>query len=166
SDLTTTFNAWSFNTETFEDAFRSTGNEIPQNSIELTLPAARLGVGYRFWAEKKFNLLTSFDSEVYFDGKRNAIGSVGRVTFDPRIGLEASYKGIVFLRAGAMNFQTVPDMDGNKKLDVYPTAGIGIAIKNIQLDYALSNIGDFKNNLYSHLFSLKFTWVKPNKTIY
>ena len=38
-DITTTFNAWSYNfTDAEEEIFLQTNNEIPQNSLELTLP--------------------------------------------------------------------------------------------------------------------------------
>src|SRR5262249_31734123 len=37
-DVTSTFNAWTFNTETFAPQFASTHQEIPENSTEVTLP--------------------------------------------------------------------------------------------------------------------------------
>ena len=48
-DITSTFNAWSYtlNERTIE-VFTQTGNEIPQNGLEITLPRIVLGAG-RIW---------------------------------------------------------------------------------------------------------------------
>lgn len=55
-----------------------------------------------------------------------------------------------------MNFQKLTNLDNKKVISVYPTAGIGFNIMNFaQIDYALSNIGNLKQNLYSHIFSLR-----------
>jgi len=161
ADVTSTFNAWSFNTETYEDKFKELGQALPQNSIEITLPSARLGVAYTFMKDKKVTLTPTLDLATFFDGERNVVGSAGRVSFDPRVGLEVGIVNMVYLRGGVMNFQKTPNDEGNRTLSVYPTAGVGFAYKGVQLDYALSNIGDFSQSLYSHLFSLKFSFGKP-----
>ena len=52
-DITGTFNAWSHNPELVIDVFTQTGNAIPENSIEITLPKMVLGVARKFqWGEK------------------------------------------------------------------------------------------------------------------
>ena len=43
-DITSTFNAWSFNTEKLETVFLQTDNEIPENGLEITLPKLILGL--------------------------------------------------------------------------------------------------------------------------
>lgn len=154
-DVTNTFNAWTFNTELLEDAFVATGNEIPQNSVEITLPSVNLGVAYLFFRERAVNLIPALDINTHFDGPRNVLANAGPVSFDTRFGLEASYKQIVFLRGGLMNVQYVEDIGGEEQLDVFPTAGIGVQYKFFALDYALTNVGDFQGNLYSHLISLR-----------
>lgn len=155
-DVTTTFNAWTFNTELFEDVFAQTGNEIPQNSIELTLPSLNFGAGYTLGDKEKWAATFALDFQTNFDGKRNVLANISRVSFDPHLGLEGTFKNIVFLRAGVMNFQKLTNLDNKKVISVYPTAGIGFNIMNFaQIDYALSNIGNLKQNLYSHIFSLR-----------
>lgn len=155
-DVTTTFNAWTFNTELFEDAFVQTGNEIPQNSIELTLPSLNFGAGYTFGEKEKFAATAALDFVTNFDGKRNVLANLSRVSFDPHFGVEGVFKNIVFLRAGVMNFQRLTNIDNKKVISIYPTAGIGFNILNVaHIDYALSNIGNLKQNLYSHIFSLR-----------
>jgi hypothetical protein len=159
-DITSTFNAWSFNTSTFQDAFLATGNVIPVNSLEITLPSMRGGAGYLFWPEKKFNLLASVDLNIGFDGKRNVLANLGPVSIDPTMGLEVGFKKLAFLRGGFSNLQKTVQDDLKSVWTVFPTVGAGFAIKSFQIDYALTNVGNFSQVLYSHLFSLKFTWDK------
>lgn len=161
-DVTSTFNAWTFNTETFEDAFLATGNIIPENSLEITLPSAKLGVGYKFFEGKKITLLTSLDNDFHFDGKRNVLANAGNMSYDPHAGVELGYKDMIFLRGGFKNLQKVPDAKGDDKLSIFPTIGAGFSIKNFTVDYALSNVGSFQQTLYSHVFSLKYTFAKVN----
>jgi hypothetical protein len=163
TDITSTFNAWSFNTETFEEAFRRDSQLVPQNSLEITLPAATVGMGYTLFAEKKLNILVTADVRMYFDGPRSVLFNAGPISFDPRVGLEANYMKIVYLRAGMMNFQKIPNSTGEEKMTFYPCGGLGLQIGRFTIDYALSNIGDFKQNLYSHLFSLRLTFGKDYK---
>lgn len=159
ADLTNTFNAWTFNTELFEDVFRETGNEIPQNSIEITRPSVRLGVSYKFLREKKVNVALVTEALITTDGRRNNIANLGSWgSLDQRAGVEVSLWNYAFLRGGVMNFQYITDIDNHRRLDVFPTAGVGLAYKIFALDYALTNIGSFQDNMYSHLVSLRISF--------
>lgn len=165
ADITSTFNAWSFNTETFSQAFIATGNTVPQNSVELTLPSARLGAAYQFLQGKPVTVLASAELAANFDGPRNVLWNAGRISFDPRLGLEVGYKKWVYLRAGVMNIQRITNPDNTRSLTAYPTAGLGINIPIpnyiLQLDYALSNfVGIGQQGLYSHTISLRFAFDK------
>lgn len=162
SDATNTFNAWSYNTEAFGSNFVLTGNELPEQSLEITRPSARLGFGYRLpW--RKFNMTAAADMATTFDGPRNTLWRSGDISYDPRFGLEVGYRDLAYLRGGVMNFQRLQREDGSRYLDVFPTAGMGVNIPltgtyQLQVDYALSNIGDFGQGLYSHLVSLRFAF--------
>ena len=160
SDVTSTFNAWTFNTETFEDAFAQTGNIIPENSLELTLPAMKIGVGYTFFEGKKINVVVALDNDFHFDGKRNVLLNMGPISYDPHAGAEISYKDFVFVRAGFKNLQKVPNAKDKMVFSVFPTIGAGFRIKGLYVDYALSNVGNFSQTLYSHVFSLKYSFRK------
>src|SRR5690606_15333481 len=94
-DVTSTFNAWTFNTETLKDAFAVTGNDLPGNSIELTLPRLIFGAARNFTILKKFGLLASADLDFTFDGKRNVLIKSNIASIDPHIGIEADFKKIV-----------------------------------------------------------------------
>jgi hypothetical protein len=160
ADITSTFNAWSFNTETFEQTFVETGNIIPENSLEITLPSARLGGGYTFLKDKPVEILVSLDNDFHFDGKRNVIANIGAVSLDPHMGVEVGYKKLAYLRGGFKNLQQTLNAKGNEVYSVFPSVGAGIRLKNFTVDYSLSNVGNFSSTLYSHVFSLKYTFTK------
>jgi len=163
ADITSTFTAYSFNTELFDSTFIATGNEVPENSVEVTLPSMRLGAAYRLPIQDNFAVTLAIDQAFFFDGQRNTLYRLGnQISVDGRAGLEASYKDLLFLRGGVMNFQQVPNVDGEDRLTVFPTAGLGINYRFFALDYALSNIGDFQDNLYSHLISLRLYFDRIN----
>ncbi|MBX7240156.1 MAG: PorV/PorQ family protein [Bacteroidia bacterium] len=168
-DATQTYNMWTFNTETFGSTFISTGNVIPENSVEITRPTIRLGVAYNIINSNSLGLLLALDNDVFLDGKRSsALISAGAASFDPRVGLEFAYKNkntgkpIAFLRGGVYNLQNTVNGDGEEVTGIFPTAGLGFVIKGLQVDYALANIGNFQQNLYSHVVSLKL--LVPSKT--
>jgi hypothetical protein len=160
-DLTTTFNAWSFNfTDKEKEVLYLTKNDIPVKSTELTAPRITLGSSYNFRLGSSVNLLAEADLDFTFDGKRNTILSADPISVDPHAGLEASIKDVFFVRAGIYNFQrALADADtmNLKKVWIYqPSLGAGFKINNISIDYAFSNLANQSNPLYTHIFSLKF----------
>lgn len=159
-DATTTYNAWKFNTETFEETFALTGNDIPVNSVELTMPRLLLGASYNLRMGQKFNLITEIDLDITTDGKRNVPIKTSVASIDPRAGLELSFKNILFARCGVNNIQTIPDFDNKKRTDVQPNIGAGFRFKQLSVDYALSVMGDKSSTLYSNIFSVAFAFDK------
>lgn len=154
-DVTGTYNAWSHNTELIADIYTQTGNVIPENSIEITLPRAILGISYRFDILTKFGLLLAMDLETTLDGKRNTLVKSSTVSIDPKVGLEASYMSMFFLRFGAGQFQEVQNFDRTTSTVYQPNFGVGIKLKTFNIDYALTDIGDQAETPYSHVISLK-----------
>lgn len=155
-DVTGTYNSWSFNTDELKDVFIATGNKIPENSVEVTLPKWVLGFSRSFVFFQRFGLQTGIDGDFTFDGKRNALVKSNFASIDPKAGVEINYIRTVFVRAGVGNFQTFKDFNKNEKLAGQFNFGVGVRYKTIQLDYALANVGDVKSNgLYSNVFSLK-----------
>ncbi len=160
-DITSTFNAWSYSLDQRTvDVFQQTGNEIPENSVEVTLPRMVLGVARQFKIANRFDLIAAIDLENTFDGRRNTLIKTGLISADPRIGIEVGYAGVVFVRTGLVNFQYVQSIDGKEVLTMQPNIGLGIKIKSVSLDYALTDIGDNSVALYSNIFSLKFDLFK------
>ena len=167
-DLTTTFNAWTFNfTEQEKEILYLTNNDIPVKSTELTAPRLVAGAAYDFKLSKDINLLTEVNLDLTFDGKRNVLVSADPVSVDPRIGLELGYKKIIFLRTGIYNFQqALADGDtlNQKKVWIYqPSIGVGFKLKHIGIDYAFTNLANQSNPLYTHIFSLRLNLVKTKK---
>ncbi len=160
-DVTSTFNAWSYTLDQRTvDVFQQTGNEIPENSVELTLPRLMLGVARQFKIGSRFDLIAALDLETTFDGRRNTLIKSDLISGDPRVGLELGYGGVVYVRTGVSQFQYVTDIADQQRLSVQPNIGLGIKIKSVWLDYALTDIGDNSVALYSNVFSLKFDLFK------
>jgi len=155
-DVTSTFNAWTFDlSDETKAVFTATGNTIPENSVEVTLPKLLLGGARKFDFTPKVSLLAELNLDATFDGKRNTIIKSNAFSMDPHFGLEASYMNIIFLRAGIGNFQSYTDVIGDKVNTFQPNIGVGVRIKSVFIDYALTNIGNQSGALYSNVFSLK-----------
>lgn len=160
-DVTGTFNAWSYTLDQRTiDVFQQTNNEIPENSVEVTLPRMMLGVARQFEIGEKFDLIAAVDLENTFDGRRNTLLRTDRWSADPRVGMELGYAGVIYIRAGLSYFQYVSDLLDRDKLTVQPNIGLGLKIKSVALDYALTDIGDNSVALYSNVFSLRFDLFK------
>ncbi|MBA4167438.1 MAG: PorV/PorQ family protein [Chitinophagaceae bacterium] len=167
-DVTTTFNAWSFNlTEKMREVFYETKNDIPVKSTELTAPRLIIGGSYDFKLNNNMKLLVEADADLTFDGRRNAVLASSVVSLDPKLGLEASWKNIFFVRGGINNFQKAledNDSTNTKKVWIYqPSIGAGFRISNVQIDYAFTNLANQSNPLYTHVFSLKVDLKKKTK---
>lgn len=163
-DATSTFNAWMFtlNDET-KEVFLNTGNALPENGLELTLPRLVLGAYRKFeFGEKGLYAAGEVDLTVTTDGQRNTLLQTSLVSADPHLGLSFGFKNYVQLRAGLSNMQYVTDFDDTRSLNVQPNLGIGLNIKNFYLDYAFTDIGDASVALYSHIISLRIKLDKPN----
>ena len=167
-DVTTTFNAWSFNiNEQMREVFYITKNEIPVKSTELTAPRLMAGAAYTFPLSNAFSLLAEAGLDVTFDGRRNTVVSFKPVSLDPKLGLEASVKKVFFVRAGINNFQKAlddTDSTNRRKLWIYqPSIGAGFNISNVRIDYAFTNLANQSNPLYTHIFSIKLDLKKKQK---
>lgn len=159
-DATGTFNAWKFNTETFKETFLITENEIPKNSLEVTMPKLLLGVARSFIIKTKSVITAEINADCTFDGKRNTVIKSDIVSVDPKVGVEYSYNSRFSIRAGVNNMQQISDISNKKRFDIQPNVGAGIAYKHFTLDYALSVIGDKTSSLYSNIFSLSYSFNK------
>jgi hypothetical protein len=167
-DVTTTFNAWSFNlSESMREVFYVTKNDIPVKSTELTAPRLILGGGYNFRINKSLNLLAEANFDLTFDGRRNTVIASDVLSLDPKLGLEAAWKNVFFVRGGINNFQQALDDNDTmnvKKVWIYqPSVGAGFRISNVQIDYAFTNLANQSNPLYTHVFSLKANLKKKSK---
>ncbi len=167
-DVTTTFNAWSYNLdEKIREVFYLTQNEIPVRSTELTAPRLIAGGAYNFKINKNVGLLAEANIDFTFDGRRNTLLSSKAVSVDPKLGLELNVKNVFFVRGGINNFQKAldeSDSTNTKKVWIYqPSVGAGFRISNVEIDYAFTNLANQSNPLYTHIFSLKLDLKKKEK---
>ena len=159
-DLTTTYNAWTFNfTDKEKEVLYLTNNDIPTKSTELTQPRLILGGAYNFVFNEKFSLLAETNLDVTFDGKRNTLISSDPISIDPHLGIEGNILDKVFIRAGISNFQRgLADSDTTNQKRVWifqPSVGAGFKLGNVMIDYAFTNLANQSNPLYTHIFSLR-----------
>lgn len=155
-DITTTFNAWSHNAAMVREIYAQTQNEVPINSIELTLPKAIFSVAKRFSLNPDLQLLTVMDLNFSFDGKRQALYKSTVFNVDPSIGAELAYKETAYFRVGAGNFQRLENFDGTRYTSLQPGFGLGFRVsEEVLIDYALTDIGSVSETPFSHVFSIK-----------
>jgi hypothetical protein len=154
-DATTSFNAWSYTlSDKMKEVFLLTGNEIPKNHLELTLPRLLVGVGKEIFFLQHFTFYPEMDMDITWDGKRNTFIRTSVFSIDPHVGMEFSYKDVVFLRMGLMNMQRYSNSDGKMSWTVQPSMGLGIKLaQKISLDYAFTDVGNMSIALYSHVIS-------------
>ncbi len=161
-DITSTFNAWSYNlSEDMIETFLLTDNEIPENGIELTMPRLILAASKEFSFGDKFSLITELNTDITTDGMRNVLISSNPFSIDPHLGIELNYRNLIFIRSGVGNIQKITEITGKRVTTIQPNIGLGIQIKGISIDYALTDIGDASVALYSNVFSLRFN-LNPN----
>ena len=90
--------------------------------------------------------------------KTNDIISSKAVSVYPALGIELQYDNFVFLRTGLGNFQNELQFDNSNSVTFQPNIGVGIMYKGIEIDYALTDIGNQTTALYSNIFSVKINW--------
>lgn len=166
-DITTTFNAWSMSfTDEEKEVLLRTGNDIPKSSVEITNPKLLLNAAHRIDFSEKVSLLGEAGLEFTTDGKRNVLISAKPISIDPRIGLEAAYDKLVYLRMGIGNIQryTNDDPDQKKNIGYEPTVGVGLRLKIVAIDYSYSNLFDQTVGLNSHTISIRVDIDKKGKT--
>ncbi len=161
-DITTTYSNWqnSF-TEDELAVLLSTGNSVLKESNETALPSVLFGIAYDFIDGDDYDLLVEGDLFTTFDGARNVLVSNAGSSFsmDPHVGLEFGYSKSFFLRGGIgsmQRFRRAGSTSGElEELVIQPTAGVGLVLGGLEIDYALSTIGDSTVEL-SHIFSLSY----------
>lgn len=155
-DITTTYNVWNIDEEAYKkisNAIPGENQELPE-STEITAPKVQLGLSKKMIIRYDYSLLAAANLNMRF-AQTNDLISTDFVSIDPALGLEFGYTDLVFLRAGAGNFQNIQQLDGSEKVGFQPNVGLGFKYKGIQVDYALTNLAGQNSTLYSNIFSLK-----------
>jgi hypothetical protein len=168
-DITTSYTAWTFKlTEEEKAKFAGTGNEIPIKSYEVMLPRFNFGIAKSFLKPtSNIQVLAELGFDMTTDGKRSTIISSKPISIDPRLGIEASYKNAIYVRAGLGNFyRALDNADTNniKKYTIFqPSVGIGFKVKSFSVDYGFTSLQMQDNPLMSHVVSLRLDIQKARK---
>jgi hypothetical protein len=155
-DITTTYNVWSIDETEYKkiaNAIPGQNQELPE-STEITAPKAQLGLSKKFIIHYDYSILAAANMNMLFT-KTNGLIATDFVSIDPALGFEFGYTDLVFLRAGVGNFQNIQQIDNTEKVGFQPNIGLGFKYKGIQIDYALTNLGNQSAALYSNIFSVK-----------
>lgn len=155
-DITSTYNVWVINDEKYEEianAIPEQNQEKPETS-EITLPKLQMGLAHKWIIRYDYSLLACANLNMRF-AQTNDIISTSSVSIDPALGFEFGFLELAYLRAGVGNFQNVREIDNSERIGFQPNIGLGFKYKGIQVDYALTDIGDQSAALYSNIFSLK-----------
>ena len=155
-DITTTYNVWSIDEQEYQkiaNAIPGENQELPE-STEITAPKIQLGVAKKFNIHYDYSILAAANMNMRFT-KTNDLLATDAVSIDPALGFEFGYTDLVFLRAGVGNFQKVTQIDNTEKVGFQPNIGVGFKYKGIQIDYALTDLGNQSTALYSNIFSVK-----------
>lgn len=155
-DITTTYNVWSIDEAEYKkiaNAIPGQNQELPE-STEITAPKAQLGLSRKFIIHYDYSILAAANMNMLFT-KTNGLIATDFVSIDPALGFEFGYTDLVFLRAGVGNFQNIQQIDNTEKVGFQPNIGLGFKYKGIQIDYALTNLGNQSASLYSNIFSIK-----------
>ena len=155
-DITTTYNVWNIDEAEYKkiaNAIPDKNQELPE-STEITAPKAQLGIAKKIIIHYDYSILAAANINMRF-AKTNDLISNDLVSIDPALGFEFGYTNLVFLRAGVGNFQNIQQLDNREKVGFQPNIGLGFKYKGIQVDYALTDLGNQSAALYSNIFSLK-----------
>lgn len=155
-DITTTYNVWNIDEKEYQkiaDAVPGQNQELPE-STEITAPKAQLGLSKKFIIRYDYSIMAAANVNMRF-AKTNDLISTDFVSVDPALGFEFGYTDLVFVRAGVGNFQNIEQLDNTEKVGFQPNIGLGFKYKGIQVDYALTDLGNQSAALYSNIFSLK-----------
>jgi hypothetical protein len=155
-DITTTYNVWNIDEAEYKkiaNAVPGENQELPE-STEITAPKAQLGIAKKFIIRYDYSILAAANVNMRF-ARTNDIIATDFVSIDPALGFEFGYTDLVFVRAGVGNFQNVQQLDRTEKIGFQPNIGLGFKYKGIQIDYALTDLGNQSASLYSNIFSVK-----------
>jgi hypothetical protein len=155
-DITTTYNVWNIDEKEYEkiaNAIPGENQDLPE-STEITIPKAQLGIAKKFIIRYDYSILAAANMNMRF-ARTNDIISTNLMSIDPALGLEFGYTSLVFVRAGAGNFQNIQQLDNTESVGFQPNIGLGFKYKGVQIDYALTDLGNQSAALYSNIFSVK-----------
>lgn len=155
NDVTTMQKMWQVDESAFgnyETEFESQGAALPTGQNEYVLPSVKFGAS-RLFPLKDFSIVAAADVDLLFENRQSYYMNVGRMSIEPHVGAEVTYKDIISLRSGVTDFITDP-VSG---FSVSPTLGMGLKLSSFVLDYGFASFAGASSDLgFTHRISLRF----------
>jgi hypothetical protein len=155
-DLTTMQKMWDVKKSAFGDyeaQFDSLGATLPTGQNEYVLPSVKLGAARLFPIGADFLVSAAADVDLLFENRQAYYINLGRMSIEPHVGSEISYKDVIAFRAGVTDFITDP-VSG---FSVSPTLGLGLKLSSFVLDYGFTSFAGASSDLgFTHRISLRF----------
>lgn len=156
-NIPTLFKFWSINRKALAK-LTLLNNAMPTGQDEIVLPTVKTGFS-RVFKFNDFHLVTSVDADFRFENLRTYYINIGRMSIEPHIGAEVSYKNHVALRAGLTDFST----DRSHKLYMSPTLGAGLIIGHVHINYGFASFAGITRDLgFTNRISIRVN-IKPPK---
>lgn len=150
-NATSTFSLWTFNRAALQSGLEKAGNLFPQGSLEIALPSIHGGISRYFQFNSTWSMQAEFAFAILTDGRRNELLSTNVGSLVPSLGLEFGYEQRFFARAGIARLGRDPIAN---QVDFTPSLGAGIRLGAFQVDYAMTQIGDRTEGMFSNILSL------------
>ena len=99
-------------------------------------------------------MLLEVDANATTDGERNTLVSNYPFSLDPTVGMELNYGRFIFFRCGVNNLQQEKDMFLQEQWTAQPNVGLGLKLGNLNIDYALTDVGAQEEKTYAHVISI------------
>lgn len=156
-DVTTMQKMWTVNEEEFNgsngQSFQETfGDSIPSGQNEYVLPSLRIGAS-KVFSINDFDIVGAADLNLLFENRQAYYLNISRMSIEPHIGAEVTYKKRISARAGLTDFIDDPESG----FSVSPTLGLGFRVATFYIDYGFASFAGVSSSLgYTHRISLKF----------
>lgn len=151
-DVTTLQKLWEVDESQFAGFQEVFGDSIPSGQNEYVLPSLKFGVSRAFELHN-FTIIATLDTDLLFENRRAYYLNLGRMSIEPHLGTELTYKGVISFRTGLTDFVTDP-VSG---LSVSPTLGLGLSLQRFNLDYGFASFAGTTSTLgYTHRISLRY----------
>lgn len=155
-DITTMQKMWNVDEGAFgnyEAQFDSLGATLPTGQNEYVLPSVTIGAAKPIDIVNDLTLITAIDTDLYFENRQAYYINIGKMSIEPHVGAELSYRNMIALRAGVTDFITDP-VSG---FTVSPTLGMGLKVSRFVLDYGFASFSGASSDLgFTHRISLRY----------
>lgn len=162
TDLLPMMKFWTVDSEALAPLQTEYGDLLPTGKNEKVLPALRLGLARKISFSETFSgpmsqieLLVSSDIQLRAENRKAYFINLGRISLEPHVGLEGSYRNIVYIRTGLTDF-ILPDGD---KISMTPSVGTGLKLGKLRIDYGFTDFSGYASDLgVTHRISIGYAF--------